>query len=164
MARGRATRMAKTWQGSFMTAPQDVGPTQVNLLQSTASDLNQTLLRTRGNILVAAIPNAASDVAMLALGLIVVSDSAANAGGVSLPGPILDQEADWLWHQYVPLDALSLSAADPNARVTVHRIEIDAKAMRKIAGDRVVVLMGETSASGFVTVDVFAACRFLLAH
>ena len=129
-----------------------------------ASDLNQTLLRTRGNVLIAAIPNAAADVAMLALGLIVVSDSAANAGGVSLPGPILDQEADWLWHQYVPLDAVDLISPDANSRAIIHRVEIDAKAMRKIAGDRVVVLMGEISASGFVTVDVFAACRFLLAH
>ena len=164
MARGRSTRMAKVWQGAFNTANISLGTTQVNVLQSVESDLNQTLLRVRGNILVSATPNAATDIGIVAFGLVVVSSQAANAGGVSLPGPIADIEADWLWHTFVSMDAIILTVADANARLVVHRVEIDAKAMRKIPGDSVVVLVGETTAIGFPDVDALAGMRFLLAH
>ena len=165
MARRTGNRMAKAWQGSFNTAVVNLSVTQANVLQSVASaGLNQTLLRTRGNILIAVILDAANDVGVAAFGLIVVQDAAANAGGVSLPGLLNDIDADWLWHTFVPLDVVILTGADANARSVVHRIEIDAKAMRRVPGDSVVVLMGELGNAGFASTAVLAGCRFLLGH
>jgi len=166
MARARGNRMAKAWQGSFNTAAIGITTTQVNVLQSVESaGLNQTLLRSRGEILVQATPNAAADVGVIGLGLIVVHANAATAGGVSLPGPLTDVDADWLWHQFVPVDAIVLTTADANARSIVSRIEIDAKAMRRVAGDNVVVLIAQISAgTGMASSSCLAGVRFLLAH
>ena len=164
MARGRSQRMAMAWQGAFNTAGISLSTTQSSMLQTSESTLKQTLLRTRGNILVQATPNASTDLAVAAFGLIVVNESAATVGGASLPGPINDVDADWLWHQFVPLDAITLTAADPNARSVVHRLEIDAKAMRKVGPDKVVVLMAELGGSAFSAVTAIAGARFLLGH
>ena len=157
-------RMAKAWSGFFSNPGVDVGTTQVNLLQGGSSSLRQTILRVRGAILVASTGNAASDSCMLGLGLVVVSEEAANAGGTALPGPIADMSADWLWHQFVPMDQLVGTAADAQSITTNARIEIDAKAMRKLGPGKVLVLMGETSTNTFTETLVQAGMRILTAH
>ena len=166
MGRVLRVRMAKAWQGSFNTAIVNVAPTQVNVLQSVESaGLNQTLLRSRGQLLIQVTPDAASDIGLVGLGLIVVSENAATVGGTSLPGLLSDIDADWLWYEFVPMDAIILTVADANARAIVHRVDIDARAMRKVAGDKVVVLMAQlSSTSGFASVAVQAGVRFLFGH
>jgi len=160
---GRSTRLKKTWTGFHTTSVVNMTTTQVSILEANIGEgaPNQTLLRTRGNILIAAEPDAATDFTIVAFGLIVVQSAAANVGGVSVPGPINDIGADWLWHTFVPLDAVTLTAGDPNARSVVHRVEIDAKAMRRVAADESVLLIGEANVAGMASIGVLAGMRTL---
>ena len=165
MARER-TIHTKSWLG--VTTPSGVTLTgtqgAIVSIGIAESAIRETLLRTRGNILIQGTPDAAGDVEVVGLGLIVVHSNAVTAGGLALPGPIEDDGADWLWHQYVPLDAITLTSADPNARSVVVRVEVDAKAMRRVPSDHEVVLMGELSTTSFASVTALAGIRMLFGH
>ncbi len=167
MARSRRDkRMAMTWIGSTF---DQVATTTTQAQIGTAVAIAETgdpvtLLRTRGTFLVSAIADAVADSDILALGLIVVSQNAQTAGGASMPGPISDQGASWIWHEYIGLDAVSLSASDANARAVIYRGVIDSKAMRKVRADQSVVLMAQLSTGDFVSVSVTGGFRTLLGH
>ena len=137
--RSRATRLSKVWSNIVPFAPTGLSGVQAilgsfALIEGALQDA--TVLRCRGNLFVTAVPDAATDSDTVGLGICVVTEAAAAVGGTSVPGPINDQGYDgWLWHQYVPLDALLLTAVDPQAITTNVRVEIDAKGMRKLPQD-----------------------------
>ena len=168
MARGRGTRMRKTWFGSLsggdgtaitITAVQ-AAILNVTHLEADIHDV--TILRSRGGLFVTATPNAASDADVVGLGLIVVHTNALTVGGASLPGPINDIGADWLWHQFVPLDAISATSADGQSVGLNVRVEVDSKAMRRLQTDHAVVLMAELATGQMTTITVNGGIRFLL--
>jgi len=163
MARGN--RMRKSWVGA--TSPGvNLTTTQGVVLAVTVVEGSSvaTLLRSRGNLFLSGTPDAAADIDVAAVGLIVVHTNALTAGGVSLPGPIADAGADWLWHQYVPLDASGATAGDP-AGIGFNRwIEVDSKAMRRIPTDHAVVLMGELLGATMVSISVAGGVRFLFGN
>ena len=146
--------------GTVLTTTQG----SLGSLELTEGTLGEaTLLRSRGNLLIVCEPNAATDVEVVGLGIAVVTAAALGVGGLSLPGPIADQGFDgWLWHQYVPFDSVSLTAGDPQAMTVNARVEIDAKAMRKLPVDYAIVLIGELSTGDMGTVTVTGGLRFLL--
>ena len=161
-SRGGGSRMRKHWTSTEFDAVT-IGVTQT-LLGSVALVEDHpafTLLRSRGEILVVAIADAATDTDVVGLGLIVVHSNAAAVGGTSIPGPLQDTGADWLWHQVVPLDAVSLTAADPNARAVVVRVPVDSKAMRRLPPDHSVILVGEETVGDFASVKVTGGIRML---
>ena len=160
----------KSWVGALSNG--DVG-SAVALTATQAAIANiaageglgpATLLRSRGNLLVVAVPDSANDVDTVGLGLIVVHSNALTAGGASLPGPIKDEGADWLWHQYVPVDAIDAAVAVGDNIGTVIRVEVDSKAMRRIPSDHAVVLMGELATAQMASVGVLGGVRFLLGN
>ena len=161
MARGR--RLQKSWIGISSSSPVALSTTQGLIVSVTLGEgtKSSVLLRSRGNLLISAVPDAASDADMAAFGLIVVQQRAEIAGAGSLPGPFEDDGADWLWHQYVPLDANPDTAAASNSIGTNVRVEVDSKAMRRIPTDHAVVLMGELGFGNFASVSVMGAVRFL---
>ncbi len=165
MARGRGTRLSKSWTGATSGSVVSVGggTQQVLLSVSVAESAGQqnTLLRSRGQILVQATPDAASDAEVMGFGLIVVHSNALAIGTTSLPGPIADIGADWLWYDFVPFDAVVDTAGSANDRGIIHRLEIDSKAMRRVPNDHSVVLMAEASITAFASVSAIAGCRFL---
>jgi len=164
MARGRGTRLSKTWIGETASGITSVTATQVMLIFTGISEAtlgSTTLLRSRGNVLCVATPDAAGDSDVLGLGLIVVHSNARVAGGVSLPGPINDDGADWLWHQYVPLHSGGITSTTGDNIGSNVRIEIDSKAMRRVPTDHDIVLMAEVADGDFATVAVNAGVRFL---
>ena len=122
------------------------------------------MLRTRGEFLIHAVPNAAADNDVLGIGLIVATVQAVTAGGASLPGPISNVDAEWAWHTFVPFDAISLTAADPNARSVVVRIPLDSKAMRKLGTNQSYALIAELSTGTFANVEVIGGFRVLIGH
>jgi len=143
-----------------MTTTQSV---IASITLAEASLLDATVLRTRGELIVVAIPDAATDSDVLGLGLIVVSAAALSVGGTSVPGPIADVSNDgWLWHRFVGLDAAGDTAVDASSNASVVRVEIDAKAMRRMPQDWALVLMGELTSGDFAQVTVTGGVRTLL--
>ena len=165
-ARGRGARLRKTWLGGALIDRVTLTTTQGSLgaVQITETALlESTVLRVRGELLIVAIPNAAADSDVVGLGLVVVSAAAIAAAGAALPGPINDIGSDsWMWYQTIPLDAVVLTAGDANARAVIHRVTIDAKAMRKLPQDNALVLVGELSTGDFASVNVTGQMRVLI--
>ena len=163
---GRGARLRKTWQAITPFPNVTVGITQVilgSLSLALGSVVEATVLRCRGALLCHAVPDAAGDAGVLGLGIMVVRTSAALVGGVSVPGPIDDDGSDsWLWHQYVPFDAINATGAVNLLGSLVARVEIDAKAMRKLPEDSTVALIGQMSAGLFSTVEVGGGMRILV--
>ena len=155
-SRNRPTR---NWIGGPF-ALTSLTATQSILAQITVGEA-ETIVRIRGFYLIKAIPDAATDDEVVGLGLIVVSDQAAAAGGTSVPGPIATIGVQWLWHNYVPLNAgqAALSGADLGSMV---RGVIDSKAMRKMGPNDSLVLIGELSTGLYSAVEVNGGFRVLI--
>ena len=166
MARSGSKIGRKFWQGVTQASRLVITTTQAAVLALQFPEGNaETLLRSRGEILITGTPAAASDSDIVSLGLIVVSQNALVAGGASLPGPLTDLGADWLWHGFVPLDAgADASLIDPGATTYIHRLSIDSKAMRRIPSDRAVVLMAQLESGDFSAVVMQAGVRMLFGH
>ena len=160
----RATRLTKTWFRTFIDdAPVTTTQSLVASVTVAEGVQMQTVMRTRGNLLVTAVPDSAADSGVLALGICVVRETAAAVGGLSLPGPIVDEGADfWLWHRYVGLADPAASAASGDSIGLNVRVEIDSKAMRKVQADSRVVLMAEMGQGEFTTVNLHGGIAFLL--
>ena len=167
MARPRnqgKTITAKGWLGVTNSGvPVTSVQAAIISIANIEGQVRETILRSRGEVLLQATPDAATDSDVYGFGLIVVHSNAVTIGTTALPGPIADIGADWLWHRFVPMDAVTLTAADPNARAVVSRFELDSKAMRKIAPDHTLVLMAE-SGGVFASAAVSVGLRVLLGH
>ena len=163
---GRAVRnkMRKTWFGSTTGTVISLSAQQIEIMSigvGAASLHGVTLLRSRGELLVSGSPDAATDITVVGLGLIVVSEAAQSQGGLSIPGPINDVDADWLWHKFVPLDAVSATAVDFDNTFASVRVELDSKAMRRVPTDSTVILVGEANTSTFPALTVIGGMRLL---
>ena len=119
-----------------------------------------TLMRTRGEVIIEATPNAIGDTDVVGLGLIVVSMDVFGVGGTSLPGPLTDPRAPWLWHWYVNLEAASV-ALDGSHILTNRIIEIDSKAMRCMKETETIALVGQIFTGEFAVVSAVGAFRLL---
>ncbi len=160
--RSSGRRSSKSWVG---VAFDDVAATttqgELANISVVEQAFNTTLLRSRGQIIVMANGDNVADTDTLCLGMIVVHTNAVTAGGVSLPGPAQDFGADWLWHQFVPLDSGGGVGASQAFGGTVRTIEIDSKAMRRVPADHAVVLMAETISGDFASVQLSGGMRLL---
>jgi len=145
MARRRTTFQKKTaYYGWVGVSAVNAGFATTNvLLTFIASGIAATIRRTRGVLVVQLEASAATDLMMTGFGLAVVSDSARIAGAASLPSPMDDLTFPWYWHKFVPLIPTSATQADNTGAAASARIEIDAKAMRKIRPNEAVVLMAD---------------------
>jgi len=157
---GRGARLRKIWAG-VVIADVAVSTTQA-VVATIVSGLDNTVLRIRGNILVFATPDAAGDSDVLGLGFAVVTDDAASAGGTAVPGPIASPTVDtWLWHQYVPLNAVGRTAIGADNLGCVARVEIDSKAMRKMPPGKSLALISELSTGEMALVNISGGFRAL---
>ena len=156
----------KTWSNMVPAAAVALTTTQGvigSVTNTEGSGLDFTLMRSRGQLLVTGAPNAAGDAEIVGLGLIVVSAAALAVGGSSVPGPILDQGADWLWHHYVPMNAEGATAESVSGYGFIGwQVIVDAKAMRRVPPDHAVALIGELDQGSFANVQVTGGIRFLL--
>ena len=160
----RRQRMSKVWAGAVF-GESTLTVTQKLLTSiSGASAVDETVLRSRGEVLIVGVPDAVTDDEVVGLGLMVVTLDAAGVGGVSLPGPIANLDADWLWHQLVPLASAAVTAGSDSAIGLVVRVPIDSKAMRKVPLNRTVVLVAELSTGEMSEVRVNGAIRILFGH
>ncbi len=120
-----------------------------------------TIARLRGNAFVRMVPDAASSSMILGLGLIVVDKEAFTAGIASVPSPVTDPEASWLWHQLYPLGP-AVGTEVVNELGTVWQTPIDSKAQRKVRVDEVLAIVAEgLITAGTPTCDGAAAVRLM---
>ena len=162
-------RMEKQW------SPILVGAASVNLTanatalmgQASAATVPQTILRARGEILVApSAVTAALDECRIGFGLGIVSADAAVVGSGFMPDPIGDPEYPWLWwhvHHFFSPFVVDGTASD-DFGVGVVRIPVDTKAMRKMKPAEAVVLVAEyVDTTGTPAIRVAGDIRCLLA-
>ncbi len=158
MARGRSSGRQKEWGGGPF-ASASLGITQ-SVIATLSFSQQRTLIRSRGNLLISGVPDAAGDDTVVGLGLIVLADEAIAAGGAAVPGPIANEIADWLWHQFVPLRAEVTGANDASIASTV-RVELDSKAMRKVNATEGISLIAELSTAEYSSVNLTGGFRIL---
>jgi len=161
MANGRRSgrRADYTWIGVPLV--RTVATTVQAVLGTLSAGLPGTVVRCRGSFLVQGIPNAALDDEICGIGIHKVTSSASAAGGASVPGPIDDDDSDWMFHQYVPLVSLLETVASPNAIGLNHRFDIDSKAMRKLKPDDVVAVIIQLATGEMASVQVSGGVRVL---
>ena len=157
----RARKMSMNWSG-IDTGEQSISSTQA-VDATFTSGVAATIMRCRGSILVRGTPDALTDDSMAAFGLIVVSSDAAGVGGASVPGPASDLDAPWLWHAWVPLLA-GAAALTPDGIGDFHRLEIDAKAMRRTKSSEVLAFVSQLGVNSYAAVAYVAGIRVLSAH
>ena len=162
---GRGNRLAKTWSRFGFSGVAVSGAQSIlgSVTFTTGSGLEATILRSRGQCLLACTPNAVADVEVIGLGIIVVSESAFAAGAASLPGPIADISSDsWLYHSLHGFDAVAATAGDGQSITLNERVEIDSKAMRRLPEGNVVVFMAEALVGSMVDVAATGGLAILL--
>jgi len=170
----RFSRQGRFQQTSQRKTGWSIGPNGIISRSSTGTSLfptavqslldGQTIVRLRGE-LQARLTSADAVNSGLenAIGFCRVTEEAFNAGVASVPSPITDADWDgWMYHRYFTLKASA--AADltgPSSGVAI-RLEIDSKAMRKLALSDVLVAVVESVESGTAVEQMDLRTRVLL--
>jgi len=168
MPRGRSGRRPDyDWNGiSGVSGALDLAEGSVALFTGNASLQASgalTLMRTHGQVFAQLDATAVDERALIAFGMIIVSDNAFAAGVGSVPAPFADIVDDWFVHGF-----LSVSSGAEGAVVTnpiYDRLTINSKAMRKMKNSERIVMVAETveSIDQGGSVDLLAGCRLLTA-
>ncbi len=157
--RGGGRRTDYSWIGAQFA--QTVLTGTQGLIQSFEPGGTFTLMRSCGSLLIKGTPDAVADDVVVGLGITIVSTDASASGGTALPNPITDANQSWLWHQFVGLSAGSAGLLGDDIG-SVHRVEIDSKAMRRMKTNQSIVLVGILSNSQYAAVITTGGIRFLL--
>ena len=157
MPRSHGRKIDYEWNGSAWGVSQAAGGRTVTGLIVLA--IPGTLFRCRGNAVVSIDGPTDGDKLVVAMGIMLVQSDAFAAGVTSVPDPLSDTGSDWIWHQYVPLQA---QAANLEHGV-VARVEIDSKAMRKFKPNQTLIMTWTgSSLAGTPAFDVTGGVRALI--
>ena len=142
---GRATDY--NWTGTFFKAlNQDIATGVGTAIAIVSFNSRQTLYRVRGQVFASLDPGAADEFAIIGLGMIIVTDDAIAAGKASVPDPVSDPEAGWLWYGMLSIGASDVTT-NPGAAEGVDRLVIDTKAMRKVRDNESLVFVQSVGSS-----------------
>ena len=160
-------RKVPEWANLFVTSRVLAG-TAVATLGAVAEGITpstkQTVARCRGEAMVVFDPGAAGDTMIVGLGLAVVTVNAFVVGGaLAMPSPIDEpQSGVFLWHKLFMLGPVQGSSGDDRSVNGNDRIEIDAKAMRKMDPEDVLAFIWDARVlAGAPTYDSVASVRVL---
>ena len=111
---------------------------------TTVSGDPETIIRSVGQFAVQTDQIAASEEPFGAVGLCVVSDEAFAIGVTAVPTPYVDADSDlWLFHQFW---ATGVFFGDGTGFASLlQRYTLESKAMRRISGDQVLILVVENA-------------------
>ncbi len=133
MARGRGNRMQKHWEGFTGSISGTISADATQLFTTALAFTEaQTILRTLGDyIITPSQAPTAGDVAIVAVGLAVISSDAFAAGVTAVPDPVGEPQYPWLfWASHLMFfGGTSVDPAGPAAAV---RGKVDVKSMRKV--------------------------------
>ena len=182
MARSRGGLRVQTTRRPNRLTGWDIGPggtSSVSVSSSSSVFLGSfvfpsqdgfTVIRTRGEFLALLTSAAGQDNGFTgAFGIGKATTQAISAGAASVPTPITEEEWDgWLYHRYFSLTASSIidgsAAADHdfiNVNTAMLRLEVDSKAMRKLATEDGLFAIIEVVESGTAVMLVHFNCRML---
>ncbi len=156
MARGRGRSFARGpsrktdwigWANTPMTAITGNTKTLFAELEFTQPE---TIVRTRGQLIIGLQTGAADIEVNGAVGMAIVSEAAAATGAGAIPGPWTDNDWDG-WFVLQPFSLIFDVTTDIGRQTIQTVIEVDSKAMRKTLDGDTLVVMIETQA---------AACDF----
>ena len=155
----RRSRPGTDW-GRFITStPIAVAAGAKVLIASFVNNnpgIAETVRRTRGRFaIMASVTTIADNIA--ALGMMVVSDSAAAAGAASIPGPVTDRNDDgwFVWES-----AMCHQSGSGTTGAFNRVVEFDSKAMRRVLDGYQIAVMVENG-SPTVSIDVWLAISTL---
>ncbi len=166
VSRGKGSTRRLTEWGSFEVMGRVLG------LGTAASIGNQstgvialerlTIVRLRGHGILHLDAGAAFDSMVVGIGLIVAPTEAFTAGVASLPSPLTDMEAPWIWHDTFVLGPAIAATDDPGDLTRTVQFEIDNKSMRKFRTNEELGFVFEGDiVAGSPTFDAFVAARQL---
>jgi len=162
MARGRSTgrRTDYTWVGTFA----DLGSLAGTALVSPIAIINQaaTVMRVRGRLALNLITSTTVGVLRMAAGIIIADDDAVAAGTSSIPNPVTDLDAEWLWNGALYISTMSTTLSENAGANVIDRIEVDTKSMRRVKqNEQVVLAIQPTQLTGTVVGEGFSNLRVL---
>ncbi len=132
----------KEWTFSCLDATNfDLAVANLIAFSIFTADEAETVLRTRGEIMVMLDATAVNEDATIAVGLAVVSTRAVAAGTASLPRPAIDGAYPWLWHGVAIVSSGQEAAIVPDFLAV--RLLVDSKAMRKVKESEAIVAVFE---------------------
>jgi len=132
-----------TWFGAAdITTGSDLALT-TSVLPSNHITLGETgtLMRLRGRARVSLDATAVDEFAVVAVGIIKLTDEAFAAGVGSVPTPHTDVDAEWAWHSYLTIG--SGAEASVNQNSLFDSVVIDSKAMRRFKQNEVIAFVAE---------------------
>ena len=160
MPRSTGRRTDYTWNGGGVRFGLGANTTGVNVMATAG--VSGTFMRSRGEILASIDSPVLNDGGIMAFGLIKVTEEQVAVGATAMPNPNDDLDADWMWHGFIPLQAVTEVTAGGMAQEAVGRLTIDSKAMRKVKQTEAIVLISDwDTLSGTPAVDVAAGVRLL---
>jgi len=138
------SRIAPTWVGVVPSGATAVAAASKVLLGTfvLGGSFAETVMRTRGRILVFSDSVSVVENQLGAYGMIVVTDIAAAAGIASIPGPATDASDD-NWFVYVPISMRGHDVIAGADRGSTEAYDYDSKAMRIVEEGSVVALVVE---------------------
>ena len=132
--------------GTTMTATG--GTIQQALTTAEKAKRPFTIIRTHLIVRVVSDQLAATETAIAAYGLCVVSDQSVAIGATAVPTPVTDAASDaWFVHQWLMAGFNFVTGAGFESDYG-HQYIIDSKAMRKVSEDQDVIGVAEFSAAG----------------
>ena len=143
----RSARSNKTWTGLVSSAV--IVPTATKVLLGTFvlsnPGIDETILRSIGQISVSTDNDGASEQQVGAFGLCMVTDVALAVGITALPSSVAEITDDfWFVHQTIVQRTEFITAAGFHPNVS-RNYSFDSKAKRKLEGGNVIVLVVENS-------------------
>ena len=149
----RGARRATEWTGTLEAAVTFSGVAAgVKSILLTADQLApSTIVRTRGIVTVKSDQFAATEDQIGALGVGVVTTTAAGIGATAVPGPMSDESSDifYVFEMFGNTFRLGSQVGfDPMNGITR---EIDSKAMRKVDNEETLVVVWENGTNGNAT-------------
>jgi len=145
-------RPNRSWAGFANTGLITVGVSTKVLITSFSlsnPNIDETLLRHVGRLLVQSDQLAASELNIGAMGGIIVTDLAIAAGAASIPGPVTDR-ADDGWYLYVPIvQNIRVADATGFSNGTAGVYDFDSKAKRKLQEGQQLAIMVENASASF---------------
>ncbi len=131
----RSNRRTTDWGLGPASGNQSISASGKTLWNvGTSPAINFTVVRTRGQLIVALLTTDAAGGAIHgASGIYMMTEDAFAVGVTAALDPLTDANSDmWLWHSFWDVMAVTATIADGvNAVGAVQRLEIDSKAMRK---------------------------------
>ena len=140
-----AARRRTSWEGAQLNFTLTTGVQSQAAIVSEAileNVPNPTIVRIRGEVLVAvSASGAAGAVSEAVMGIKITTSSAFAAGGASVESPSTEIGGDWIWWHTAPLRNDAAFTAGNDEGLLWARVPIDSKAMRKVKVNEVLIFV-----------------------